>query len=215
MTFSDRRIVKFVNEHFVPVWESAAPVTVATFDLGEGASVTGTVGGEIALYFCRPDGLAFDVLPALQSPRVTLEALKEALKFWSETGATESQVMALHRGKVGFSPFNIAGLTSNFHELGPLVTSGQILQSLDDPFLVTVDSAAKRALKARHKDADLASRDLATMAFSKVVMTTPAETIVVSEPGGLGLYRHAIHSAFAAAPTLRTPAMPRTRSSSC
>ena len=33
------------------------------FDLGDGRTVRGTVSGEIALYFCRPDGKVFDIVP--------------------------------------------------------------------------------------------------------------------------------------------------------
>ena len=66
MTFSDNRVVRLLKEKFISVWTSVAPVQTATFDLGGGRSVKGTVGGEIALYFCRPDGKVFDILPALQ-----------------------------------------------------------------------------------------------------------------------------------------------------
>jgi hypothetical protein len=100
VTFSDSRIVKLVDEHFTPVWESVAPVKIARFELGDGKSVRGTVGGEIALYFCRPDGKVFDILPALHSPKVTLEAMQEALAFYRQTHATEEAVRAHHTGKL-------------------------------------------------------------------------------------------------------------------
>ena len=54
MTFSEKKVVDLINKEFVPVWESVAPVTVATYKLDEEREVKGTINGEIALYFCRP-----------------------------------------------------------------------------------------------------------------------------------------------------------------
>lgn len=99
MTFSDKRIVDLVNDRFIPVWESVSPVRTAVFDLGDGKSVKGTVGGEIAIYFCRPDGKVFDILPALQSPRVTLNAIRAAADFYAQTQAKDDAVFALHRSR--------------------------------------------------------------------------------------------------------------------
>lgn len=106
MTFSDKRIVEFVTKHFVPVWESVAPVSTATFDLGDGRSLKGTVGGEIAIFFCFPDGRAFDVLPALQSPNVTFRAIQEAQGHYETFRARpEETVPAYHvRQIVGLNP---------------------------------------------------------------------------------------------------------------
>ena len=81
MTFSDSRIVKLLSDDFIPVWEAVAPVREVTFDLGDGRSVSGAVGGEIVIYFCTPEGKVFDVLPALQSPAATRLAMKRALEF--------------------------------------------------------------------------------------------------------------------------------------
>jgi len=67
---------------FIPVWESVAPVRTVTFDLGEGRKLKGSVSGEIAIYFCDTDGKVFDILPALQSPAATLNAMKEAKRFY-------------------------------------------------------------------------------------------------------------------------------------
>jgi hypothetical protein len=97
VTFSEINIVKFVQEHFVPVWESVSEVTTAIYDLGEGKEVRATMNGEIAIYFCRPDGKVFDIVPALQSPKVTYEAMKQALSFYQETGATDQAIRAYHQ----------------------------------------------------------------------------------------------------------------------
>src|SRR3712207_286240 len=95
----------------IPVWETAAPVQVAVFDLGDGKTVKGTVGGEIAIYFCRPDGKVFDILPALQSPKRTLEAIREALAFYDRTGAADAAIGAYHRERATLMMLQGAGLT--------------------------------------------------------------------------------------------------------
>ncbi len=64
-----------LKEDFIPVWEAVAPVRTVTFNMGEGRTLKGSVSGEIAVYFCDPRGKVFDILPALQSPAATLNAI--------------------------------------------------------------------------------------------------------------------------------------------
>ena len=97
MTFSDSRVVQLVKDSFVAAWESVAPVSIGVFDLGDGRTVRGVMSGEIAIYFCRPDGKVFDILPALQSPHVTYWAIRNALDFYRETGAAEEAIVRYHR----------------------------------------------------------------------------------------------------------------------
>ncbi len=92
MTFSDSRIVKLLQDEFIPVWESVSPVREVTFDLGEGRSVSGTVGGEIAIYFCTPEGYVFDILPALQSPVATKQAMEVAVAFYRSSKDTLKRI---------------------------------------------------------------------------------------------------------------------------
>lgn len=94
MTFSDSRISKFLQENFIVQWEAVSPVRLVKFDLGEGRSFSGTVNGEIALYFCDAHGKVFDILPALQSPVVTLTRIKEAYAFFTiHAGKTSNQAV--------------------------------------------------------------------------------------------------------------------------
>lgn len=181
MTFSDKRIVDFVSEHFIPVWESVAPVTVAVFDLGDGRTIRGTQGGEIAIYFCRPDGKVFDILPALQSPRVTLQAIREAHEFYRTTGATDEAVRLRHEQK---------RVEMELAEIGrPNPKADRSLARVRD----------------RRSSKDPATRALGVMAGSKTVMSgdlLPPMTVI--EPGGLDYYRFRIHEEFVKSP-LRTP----------
>ena len=169
MTFSDKRIVDLVNDSFIAVWESVAPVKVAIFDLGDGREVRGTIGGEIALYFCRPDGKVFDILPALQSPAATREAIEGALAFYRETGGTDEAIRAHHRSRL-----------AEYQKSGQGAPSPELL-------------ATRHELKRREETSDQAPADLNTMLFSKTGIFVGAEPMVVIEPGGFAYYKRRIH----------------------
>ncbi|MEZ6195637.1 MAG: hypothetical protein R3F20_07895 [Planctomycetota bacterium] len=184
MTFSDRRIIDAVESSFVPVWETVAPAAVAEFDLGDGRSVKGTVGGEIALYFCRPDGVVFDCLPALQSPAVTLEAIERAAAFYRESGGAPEEAIRAYNVERRTAVAFAAGV--DVRDASKIVKAAH----------ATLDS--RLAMGAAADDA------MTTAAFSKVLMVAPAETVTVVEPGGLWLYSIQIHDWIASEP-LRTP----------
>ena len=171
MTFSDKRVVDLVTERMIPVWESVAPVSIAVFDLGDGRKVKGTMGGEIALYFCRPDGKVFDILPALHSPHVTYWAIKNALEFYDKTGANDEAIRAYHEAK--FSEMVKSG-------------AGEITPEARK-------SIARR--KSKSASSDPGTEALGEMAFSKRGGVSGGESITVIEPGGLELHKRAVHEA--------------------
>ncbi len=184
MTFSDRRIIDAVSKSFTPVWESVSPVAIAEFDLGDGKSVRGTIGGEIALYFCRPDGMVFDCLPALQSPAVTLAAIERAAAFYeSSKGAPDHAIEDYNRKRRD----EIAAQ----HEITP-------------EFAESIVSAAHRKLKQRLAMGATADDVMSVALLSKSGIGLSSETITVVEPGGLWLYSIQIHDAIAAT-SPRTP----------
>ena len=188
MTFSDTRVVELLQTGFVPVWESAAPVRVVTFDLGEGRSVKGTVSGEIALYFCTPEGKVFDVLPALQSPAATLQAMQEALAFYKKhDGRLTAQVVRdFHRQRME----RVAGARID-------VQAGNF--GVLDRHRVSQQGVEARQ-KAINEAVDAATRDLRLMAFSKTTVAQPQHILVV-EPGGRGYYRWEVDKRFVALET--------------
>ena len=175
MTFSDKRVVDLIRERLIPVWESVAPVSIATFDLGDGRTVKGTMGGEIAIYFCRPDGKVFDILPALHSPHVTYWAIKNALDFYEKTGATDAAISRFHSER-----------------LAEMVASGAGLPSPEAQRSIT-------RRRAKEASADKATRDLGEMVHSKTGIVSGAEPITVVEPGGLELHKRAVHTAMSSA----------------
>ena len=168
MTFSEQKVVDLISENFVPVWESVAPVTVATYKLDEEREVKGTINGEIALYFCRPDGKVFDVLPALQSPAETLVAMQEALRLYKDSeGAQNWQKIVEHHTnrKIFLSTFNLDSL-----KLGEA--------GLEKRSTVIGDAVFG------------ATKDLRVAVASKSMVVTPAERFITVEPGGKHLYKH-------------------------
>ena len=167
MTFSNSRVADLVKSDFIPVWESVAPVSIATFDLGDGRTVRGTMGGEIAVYFCRPDGRVFDILPALHSPHATYWAVKNALDFYRATRATDDAIRRHHADVARDMALGGKG------KLTP---------------------AIQRARKDVHmKDgADPATEALGKMSMSKSGVMRP-EPVTVVEPGGLDFYKRQVH----------------------
>ena len=168
MTFSTKSVCDATRKSFTPVWESVSPTTVATFDLGDGESVKGTIGGEIMLYFCRPDGVVFDALPALQSPQIVLQAIERAAKFYKDSqGAPESAIRTYHDSRLNQIAFE--------QGISPTEAKRRV-------------EAAHTTLKQRLAMGDSANDALTTGLLSKVLVITPAEDITVVEPGGLWLY---------------------------
>jgi hypothetical protein len=173
VTFSDKHIIDAVKQNFVPVWEAVAPAAIARFDLGDGESVQGTIGGEIALYFCRPDGVVFDCLPALQSPAVTRAAIERAATFYAESkGAPDAAIKAYNAKR------------------RDLIAKAQ---GIDTRSAAEIVGKAHAKLAKRMAMGDAADDALSVSVFSKTLMITPAETVTVIEPGGLWLYAIQIH----------------------
>ena len=165
MTFSDSRVIELVKSRFVACWESVADVRTATFDLGGGKKVTGTTGGEMALFFCLPDGTVFDVLPALHSPQAVHGAAIEALKFYDTLGTSKDRAEDIR----------------TYHRTCLIRTP------------LVMESPKRQVYRERQGAGDPATRDLTRMLMSKSGIRLPTESIVVVEPGGMKLYRRRIN----------------------
>jgi hypothetical protein len=138
------------------------------------------MGGEIALYFCRPDGKVFDILPALHSPHVTYWAIKNALEFYDRTGATDVAIERFH-----------------VERLAEMIKSGAGIPTRE----------ARRSLarkRAKYDSSDRGTQALSEMADSKTSAEGP-ESITVVEPGGLEMHKRAVHQAMAS----RSPLTPQ------
>lgn len=75
MLFSDKKIAKYINENFEPIWVKVAPVPTVTIDFGNGKKIKRTVTGNIATYVCTTDGYIVDILPGIYKPKKYLSSL--------------------------------------------------------------------------------------------------------------------------------------------
>lgn len=215
MTFSDSRVVSFINEHFLPAWESVSGVTNVIYDLGEGREVHATMNGEIAIYFCRPDGVVFDIVPGLQSPKVTYQAMQRAFAFYEETGATDAAILDYHREALA-AQLRKDGTPEDQRSLAasawtrfaawrmfapramPAATPGQVLY------------APKRLPKGEGDSLEAAQAEemqdtLREMSRKVVVRPTRTEAVLIVQPRGMALTATELHAAFLAGPP-RPPA---------
>ena len=192
MTFSDSRVVDFIKEHFIAVWESVSPVRIVTFELGEGRSVKGTVSGEIALYFCTPEGKVFDILPALQSPAATLEAMKKAASFHRVSSKyPHTSVTVFHRERMK----RIAGIY--FDRAAEDLTEVPAVAEEEVASLRSSKEGMSLREQRISEAVDQASTDLRMMASSKVAMFLPTGSpLIVVEPGGKDYYRWEVAKRF-------------------
>ena len=78
MLFANAKVIEAVERDYVAAWQSVAPVRVDDFDLGDGTMVRAAWGGNIALYFCTPEGEVLDVLPGLHDPTTVVRELERA-----------------------------------------------------------------------------------------------------------------------------------------
>ena len=210
MTFSDSRIVKALQDDWMPVWEAVSPIREVTFELGEGREVKGTVGGEIAIYFCDEQGRVFDILPALQSPAATLEAMKRALDFYRAKGGNpqRADVVEFHRGRLRSTIEEIyAADPARFDGTVPkqgVIGAAQLLQFSGEPGQIEAkdiypetkknETDRQRKIKAA---LDQATYDMRLMVLSKTAASPASEgKITIVEPGGRGYYRWQVDQAF-------------------
>lgn len=193
-----------LSDDFVPMWQSVSPVRIVTFDLGEGRSLKGTVNGEIAIYFCDSSGKVFDILPALQSPAITLQAMKEAKAFYKKHDGkiTEANVSSYHLARMK----KVAG-----ERYDKLLSKGRPifndLKKLIEQDASTLFPLSKKGETKRDSyidaSVDGATSDLRRMAMSKVMIVPTSTTLgitgeamTVVEPGGLGYYQWQIDRTF-------------------
>ena len=210
-----------LKEDFVPVWESVAEVKTVTFDLGEGRSFRGSISGEIAIYFCDVDGVVMDILPALQSPAATLQAMKEALELHKQVREAKvlKQTFKTDDGKKflfsntresivgGFQKKRMSKVAKERFELLAKTLGKKMLTSPQSIPAGDLFPASKAGEKLRddyiHAAVDKATRDMRTMVMSKTASPGQiaewkfvGEALTVVEPGGRGYFRWKVGQAF-------------------
>lgn len=187
MTFSDAKVVKLINDRFELAWEAVAPVRIVNFDLGEGRSLKGTISGEIALYFCTPEGKVFDILPALQSPAATRLAMEQALTFYDSVDGkiTNETCQKFHQER----------LTKVISTKFPIV-----LQPIPSEQTTSWQETRKGLQKGKNtiSEAEDESTEMMRRLASKSLVPAIAnpENITIVRPGGRGYYRWEVDQRF-------------------
>jgi hypothetical protein len=100
---SDPRTAAFIDDNFVPVWESVRPVPKVTIDFGDGRVLKRTLKGNTVMYVCLPDGRVADLLPGVYTPDAFLTCARESLELVERLGRDERPEIARewHRKKIG------------------------------------------------------------------------------------------------------------------
>jgi len=188
VTFSDSTIVKLINERFEVAWEAVAPVRIVNFDLGGGRSLRGTISGEMALYFCTPDGKVFDILPALHSPAATRLAMEEALAFYESVDGkvTSKACRKFHQERLDKGQnkrFPI--IRQDQDQVGRLISMQKTREGIQK---------SKDAINEAEDGATGTMRSLASKSLLPASNNT--ENITIVRPGGRGYYRWEVDQRF-------------------
>ena len=75
MLFSNSEVAQFIDATFEPVWESVRPAPLVTIDFGNGHQIVRTLQGNVATYVCDADGMVYDILPGIYTPKPYREQL--------------------------------------------------------------------------------------------------------------------------------------------
>ncbi len=81
MLFSNKKVAKFIQDNFEPVWISLRPVPLVTIDFGNGKIVRRTLHGNIASFVCSPEGKILDILPGLYEPSAYMTSLQDLVRL--------------------------------------------------------------------------------------------------------------------------------------
>lgn len=81
MLFSRGDVAEYLNANFECAWANVRPVPRIEIDFGNGRRLSRTLNGNVATYFCTPDGRTFDLLPGLADPGEYLRRARLARKF--------------------------------------------------------------------------------------------------------------------------------------
>lgn len=131
MTLSDPELARFINDRFVPCWESVRPVPQVSIDFGNGKTLRRTLAGNTVMYVCFPDGRVADLFPGIHTPKDLRFGLETALETVAAVRGRPSDrrsaaVIDWHRQQVTPSP--AAGRTATTMSKGAV--QGPLLYAL-------------------------------------------------------------------------------------
>jgi hypothetical protein len=90
---SDPTVTTYINESFVPCWETVRPVPKVTIDFGDGRTLQRTLGGNTVFSVLLPDGRVLDALPGIYTAGdFRAETAKVLELFKTVAGQPEAEV---------------------------------------------------------------------------------------------------------------------------
>jgi hypothetical protein len=170
---SKPEVARFIQDNFVPCWESVRPVPKVTVDFGEGRKLQRTLSGNTVISICLPDGRVVDAFPGVYTPedflpqvRETLTMLRQAAREADDGAGVSARVLEWHRLRLtlGDQTGGIQAYASKMAVESPLLramrlyppSSGDVQgaweasQAVSDP--LTNPKAALAAVSARIED---------------------------------------------------------------
>ena len=102
VVFAEESLVAYLEEHFVAAWESVSELSQVSKHPEQSSELPGVLSGDIAVYFCRPDGQVLDILPGLNSPETTLAAMKAVVDLYDQSnrGQDVECILDYHQAKL-------------------------------------------------------------------------------------------------------------------
>ncbi len=167
MLFADPSIVDFLDDAYECAAVTLRPVPRAEIDFGNGITLTRTLNGNVATYFCTPAGEVVDLVPGLAAPADFLERARKAASliglFGEDPRSARSRVAKHHRSRAGTS-----GSARRVPDAGKAVVERPLKRALAglpaDPFQAGLQDDAGYNLEVRMPavHALLAEQPLAT-----------------------------------------------------
>jgi hypothetical protein len=90
VTLSHPAVSRYIQEKFVPCWESIRPVPKVTIDFGDGRVVHRTLGGNTVIYLCLPDGRPVDAYPGVYTGPALLTEMQATMGLLEKLQAAEA-----------------------------------------------------------------------------------------------------------------------------
>lgn len=134
VVFAEENVVAYLEEHFVAAWESVSELSEVSKHPEQSSELPGILSGDIAVYFCRPDGPVLDILPGLNSPETTLAAMKAVVDLYDQSnrGQDVERILDYHQAKwASLIEMDLIG-TPSVEELALRSEIGSLAQQLNE-----------------------------------------------------------------------------------
>lgn len=95
MLFSHPGLAPYLSAQFECAWQSLRPVPQVSIDFGDGRVLRRTLSGNVATWFCTPDGRALDVVPGLIDVAGLGQRAAEALALHQRVSRADDPAAAL------------------------------------------------------------------------------------------------------------------------